>query len=216
MGRIFNEPVLIGGAIRAVLLAAMAFGLQVTPEQLAAVMLAVEAVIALVTRAFVTPNHLAEARVAAGNSPTTPLTAAQKANLPPAASILLAAAIGFGALGMTGCGGNPPPATDPTVNLSASGRAAYHATRAVKALDLLRDIAITAEAQTPKLMSTASTRKVVLYHQSVVKTIAAVPEGWLAVAEQGLTELQKQIPAEEWTQIDPYVRLVLAIYKETR
>lgn len=60
---LLNEPVLIGGAIRAVILAAMAFGFTVTPEQLGAVMLAVEAVLALATRAFVTPNHLAEARV---------------------------------------------------------------------------------------------------------------------------------------------------------
>jgi hypothetical protein len=75
MTRLMNEPVLLGGAIRAVLLAGMAFGLTVTPEQLAAVMLAVEAVLALFTRAIVTPNQLAEARVAAGGSPTQPLPA---------------------------------------------------------------------------------------------------------------------------------------------
>lgn len=211
MGRIWNEPVLIGGAVRAVLLAAMAFGWNVTVDQLAAVMLAVEAVLALVTRAIVTPNHLAESRVAEGLSPTQSRSGGGSM-LP----LLLIGALGAGALGLPSCGGNPAPATSPTVNLSASGLASYHATRAVKALDLVRDIAITAEEQTPKLMSTASTRKVVLYHQSVIKTMAAVPDGWIAVAEQGLTELQKQIPTEEWKQIDPYVRLVLAIYKETR
>lgn len=117
---------------------------------------------------------------------------------------------------LVGCGTNPPPTTDPTVNLSPSGRAAYHAIRVVKALDLVRDIAITAEMQTPKLMSTNSTRKVVLYHQSVLKTIAAVPDGWLEVAMTGLQELQKQIPPEEWKQIDPYIRLVLVIYQEVK
>jgi len=71
--RIFNEPVMIGGAIRAILLAFMAFGTHITPEQLAAVMLAVEAVLALVTRALVTPNQLAEQRVALGGSPTKPV-----------------------------------------------------------------------------------------------------------------------------------------------
>jgi hypothetical protein len=74
MGRLLNEPVLIGTAIRAVVLAGMAFGLQITPEQLAAVMLAIEAVLALVTRTLVTPNQLAEARVDAGGRPTQPLT----------------------------------------------------------------------------------------------------------------------------------------------
>jgi hypothetical protein len=214
--RIFNEPVMLGTVIRTGLLMLMAFGVGLTMVQLAAVMVFVESLTALTTRAYVTPNHLAEQRVAMGNSPTTPLTNEQKSNLPPAASILLIGVLSLGALGLPACSGTPPPATSPTANLSASGRAAYHATRAVKALDLLRDIAITAEQQHPKLMSTDSTRKVVLYHQSVVKTIAAVPEGWLAVAEQGLVELQKQIPAEEWLQIDPYVRLVLALYKETR
>lgn len=72
MNRLLNEPVLIGGAIRAVLVAAMAYGFTVTPEQMAATMLAVEAVLALVTRAIVTPNQLAEARHAEGLSPTQP------------------------------------------------------------------------------------------------------------------------------------------------
>ena len=73
MSRLFNEPILLGAAVRAVFLAGMAFGLPVTPVQLGTVMLALEAVITLVTRAYVTPNVLAEARVAAGGSPTTPL-----------------------------------------------------------------------------------------------------------------------------------------------
>lgn len=214
MGRIFNEPVLIGAAVRAVIYAAMAFGLKMSTEQLGALMAAVEAILALVTRALVTPNQLAEARAAEGLSPTQPR--GTTGGPPPMPVILLAAALSLAAFSLPACSSNPRPATDPTVNLSPSGRAAYHATRAVKALDLLRDIAITAEQQSPKLMSTASTRKVVLYHQSVVKTIAAVPDGWVAIAEQGLTELQKQIPLEEWQQIEPYVRLVLALYKETR
>jgi hypothetical protein len=70
MTRLLNEPVLFGAAVRAVLLAAMAFGTPMTPEQLAAAMGAVEAVLALITRTLVTPNQLAEARVAAGVSPT--------------------------------------------------------------------------------------------------------------------------------------------------
>lgn len=73
MNRLLNEPVMIGAAIRAVILAASAFGLDMKPEQLAALMTAVEAVLALVTRAMVTPNQLAEARVDAGGRPSVPL-----------------------------------------------------------------------------------------------------------------------------------------------
>lgn len=72
MKRLLNEPVVIGGAIRAVLLAFMAFGVSLTPEQLAAVMFAVESVLVAITRALVTPNQLAEQRVAEGGSPTKP------------------------------------------------------------------------------------------------------------------------------------------------
>jgi hypothetical protein len=72
MSRLWNEPVLIGAAVRAVILAAVSLGLDLTAEQVAAVMAAVEGVLALVTRALVTPNQLAEQRVAAGGSPTVP------------------------------------------------------------------------------------------------------------------------------------------------
>lgn len=48
------EPVAIGAAIRAVILAGVAFGLDWTPEQIAAVMFAVEAVLVIFTRGSVT------------------------------------------------------------------------------------------------------------------------------------------------------------------
>lgn len=69
-GRLLNEPALLAGTIRAVILAGTAFGLNWTAEQIASVMLAVEAVLTLATRALVTPNQLAEARVDAGLRPT--------------------------------------------------------------------------------------------------------------------------------------------------
>lgn len=73
MGRLLNEPVMVGAVIRAIILAASSFGADITPEQMAALMLAVEGILALVTRALVTPNQLAEHRVEMGGSPTTPL-----------------------------------------------------------------------------------------------------------------------------------------------
>jgi len=53
--RILSEPVAVGALFRACLLAGMAFGLTITNEQLAAVMLVVELALALFTRAKVTP-----------------------------------------------------------------------------------------------------------------------------------------------------------------
>jgi hypothetical protein len=50
-----REPVAIAAAIRSLILCAVSFGLQWTPEQIGATMLAVEAVLALVTRSQTTP-----------------------------------------------------------------------------------------------------------------------------------------------------------------
>ena len=73
MSRLLNEPVLLAGAIRAIIYAAGTFGFALTNEQTLALIGVVEAVSALVTRALVTPNQLAEHRVAMGGSPTKPL-----------------------------------------------------------------------------------------------------------------------------------------------
>lgn len=51
-----REPALIAGAIRAVILCAVAFGLRWSPEQIATLMLAVEAVLTLFLRSQVTPT----------------------------------------------------------------------------------------------------------------------------------------------------------------
>lgn len=53
-----REPVAIAAAVRAVILAATAFGLEWTAEQIASVMLAVEAVLALLVRQRVTPEPI--------------------------------------------------------------------------------------------------------------------------------------------------------------
>lgn len=48
------EPVMIAAAFRAILLCATTFGWHLTPEQIASVMLAAEAVLAIFTRGSVT------------------------------------------------------------------------------------------------------------------------------------------------------------------
>ena len=72
--RLLNEPILIGAAIRLSLIAAIAFGLSMTEQQMLALMAALEAFLALITRALVVPNQLAEARVDAGFRPTEKMT----------------------------------------------------------------------------------------------------------------------------------------------
>ena len=52
---ILREPVAIATAIRSLVLLAVAFGLAWSPEQIAALMVCIEAVLAIVTRALVMP-----------------------------------------------------------------------------------------------------------------------------------------------------------------
>lgn len=74
MSRLLNEPVLIGGAIQAVIGFLIIMGwVRMTDAQVGALMIAVNAVLVLVVRALVTPNQLAEHRVDMGGRPTVPL-----------------------------------------------------------------------------------------------------------------------------------------------
>ena len=52
-----NEPVLVLGFLRAVVVLAIAFGLNLTTEQIAAVYLVLELGLSLVARQRVTPNE---------------------------------------------------------------------------------------------------------------------------------------------------------------
>lgn len=92
--------------------------------------------------------------------------------------------------------------------LSPAGAAAFHATRVVKALDVLQDFAIAAEAQNPKLLSTEQTRTVINCVSTSVKTIGAVPDGWKPTVTAGLAQLQRDLPPDAWARVQPYVALV--------
>ncbi len=98
--------------------------------------------------------------------------------------------------------------------LSPAGAAAFQATRVVKALDVLQDFAIAAEAQNPKLLSTNNTRKVVTYVGASVKVIDAVPGGWKTTVTAGLVQLEHDIPPAEWQRIAPYVTLLRVLIAE--
>jgi hypothetical protein len=108
------------------------------------------------------------------------------------------------ALTLTSCA--PPPPT-----LSPAGQAAVIGKQVIQALDVLRDFAISANAQTPPLLSTANTRKIVDYHESAVKVITTVPTGWKATVLAGLAQLKVDLPPGDWLRILPYVALVQSL-----
>lgn len=107
----------------------------------------------------------------------------------------------LGGLAMPSCAKAPP-------TLSPVGVTAFNATRVVKALDVLRDFAIDAEAQNPKIISTDNTRKIVNFHEAAVKTIHASPGGWKPTVAAALDQLQHDILPAEWQRLAPYISLV--------
>lgn len=103
------------------------------------------------------------------------------------------------------CAKTPP-------NLSPAAVVAFHGTQAVKALDLLRDTVIAAREQ--GLMSEDSTRKVVQWHEHVLKVINASPSGWKPTAEVLLDELLAALPDADKETLRPYVTLVRTVVRE--
>lgn len=106
------------------------------------------------------------------------------------------------------CTANAPP------NLSPVARQAFTNTRVIKGLDLIRDTAVSANAQVPPLVSTDTTRKIVAYHRSALLVIRDVPNGWKATVMTGLTETVRGLPPAESQLLGPYVALVTTILNE--
>jgi hypothetical protein len=116
------------------------------------------------------------------------------------------------ALGMlyllgAGCAKAPP-------NLSPQANVAFQKTRVIKALDLARDFAIDGEAQVPKVVSTKTTRDIVLWHQSSLKVMQASDTGWVEAVNAGLTEVVNKLEPAEKQKFTPYVVLVQTILRE--
>jgi hypothetical protein len=198
------EPTMILAVVSAGIALAIGFGAPITTQQMGLIMAFVAAVLGLINRSQVTsaatlqnmtPKTLADAQDTA-----QPVKDVVK-KLP---AVLLACILAGSAFG---CASAPP-------NLSPAAHVAFVNTRAIKGLDILRDFAIDANNQQPPIISTATTRKVVLYHESSVKIIDASGSGWRAAVLTGLDELVKEIPANESPKLTPYVILLKTILTE--
>lgn len=116
--------------------------------------------------------------------------------------VLLAFVVGSAL--MIGCASAPP-------NLNPAATAAWHQHEVQKDLDLLRDIAVDAEAQ--HVLSTATTRAVVNYHRSAIILVHDAHAGWPKEVSNGLTALKDNLPPAEYQKIGYYVDLVRSILK---
>jgi len=110
-----------------------------------------------------------------------------------------------GALAVADCTHAPP-------NLSPVGVTAFNNNRIQHGFDLIRDTAQDANAQTPPLISTATTRKVTVWHESAIKLLHET--GGLNRLTLGLDELLKDVPPTESQLLLPYVTLAKTIIAE--
>lgn len=115
--------------------------------------------------------------------------------LPPAAMLLLALSLPF----LSACGPKPAPVVNPAVTR------AQQALQVVKALDVIRDTAVGAAATQPPLLSPHALQLVLVWHESAVKVIDAVPGGWQAAVLAGLDQLKADLPPAEYARIAIYV-----------
>jgi|SRR5882672_972775 len=99
-----------------------------------------------------------------------------------------------------------PPAASPRATI------AFQGTRVIKALDLIRDFAIDGNAQTPPIVLTATTRKIVTYHRAAIILVHDIPSGWKQTLSDGLDEAVKGAP--EGQKLAPYVRIIKALLQE--
>ena len=112
-------------------------------------------------------------------------------------------------ISVASCG---PAYKPPTLSPAAS--VAWDGTKVIRALDVIRDLTIDGEKQTPKVFSTEMTRKVVVWHTAAITTVHAAPAGWSQTVQTGLEELQKLLTPTEQQQIGPYLALARTVLKE--
>jgi len=119
-----------------------------------------------------------------------------------------------------GCAPVPAP-------LSQDAVIAFHATRVVKVLDVIRDATIAANELVPPVISTNDTRTVVLWHKTSIQVIQNVPNGWKPTVKASLYALTchplagsgnctPQLPQTAVVRLYPYIGLAIVVINEVK
>lgn len=96
------------------------------------------------------------------------------------------------------------------VNVTPEAQVAFKKHEVQKDLDLIRDIAVDANAQS--IISESDTRLVVVWHESAL-TIIHDTTNWQTGLRASLEQLQKDLSPQGQSQVKPYIALALAIVK---
>jgi hypothetical protein len=101
-----------------------------------------------------------------------------------------------------GCATPASVAGQSTANLTAPGIQALHGKEVVKYLDIIRDLAIDAEAAGK--IPTATTANIIRWHKAAINTINQTPNGWKATVLTGMDAVQAALTPAEHGILDPY------------
>jgi ABC-type branched-subunit amino acid transport system ATPase component len=115
--------------------------------------------------------------------------------------------VAVGLIGQQGCAKAP-------LSLSPAGVTAFQNSQIQKSLDTIRDIAIDANATTPPVLDTTTTRKVVTWHKSAITVLHARGAGWVSTLTTSLDELSRNLPAAEQKTLAPYIALAKTLLNE--
>lgn len=122
------------------------------------------------------------------------------------------------------CGPTPRP-------MPPDVAAAFHASRVIMVLDVLRDAAIAAHDAQPPVMTEDSTRKVVVWHKATIQAVQMAPQGWRASAKESIFRFSCDpaaasvsppppctplLPAVDLARLRPYISLALVVISEVR
>lgn len=134
--------------------------------------------------------------------PTVTTPANTRPGVPLIAMLLLACGLTFST-----CAPAPP-------NLTPQATAAFYGTRVIQALDVVRDLAITANKQTPPVIASADLLTIVTWHRSAITIVHTAPAGWKATVQTSLTTVLATLSKSTQTLLAPYVALVQSVLAE--
>ncbi len=107
-----------------------------------------------------------------------------------------------------GCAANLPP------NLTPQAQAAWKGTKAIHAIDVVRDIAQSGASTQPPLISVTTATAITAWHKAALVTIHEAPVGWPQMVQVGLGQVAATLPAREREQLGPYIALAQTVLKE--
>lgn len=100
-------------------------------------------------------------------------------------------------------------------DLTPAATRAFYGTEVIHDLDRLREVAVSAHATSPPLLSAEETLAIVKWHQTAIALVHAAPAGWKTEVRVALAETLTRLSPSAQKTLAPYVAIVRALLQET-